>query len=367
MEIEDNKAVSGIMRFGAVVAVLVGAGLTFSLFYKINGINLKSTSDSVITISIGLIGPLFSLGGFFLLYLTLQSQRENFQKERFENNLFEMIKSNRQIVSEMEYEVPDDDEPRVVKGHKIFVRIEKHFKEAYNDCSIFFDKYDKVENDYFIDGSKRTKEYNLLKSYLGNELTDEMFRKIIRVNMIYLCIFYGVSKNGKEILSKDFEQVYKPSLYNEIITKLQNKIADWDIRSSRRIKIKYYGGHQIRLGHYFRNYFAIINYVNKQDFIDYNQKLDYVKHLRSQTSTYEQFTFFLNSLCSLGRIWEIEAEKNNEVGSTIDKRLITKYNLIKNLPEGFFPLLEPSKIYKLVHFELKDVDDEKKKILDKYQ
>lgn len=270
-KIEDNKAVSGCLKFCALVAVLVGAVLTFCLFRKIYTVPLKSNSDSVITIIIGLIGPLFSLGGFFLLYLTFQNQRENFQRERFENNLFEMIKAHRTIVTEMDYEVPNDfiqlektKQPVSIKGHKIFVRIEKHFNEAWIECSEIFEEH-KKNNTVFKDEAAKQAEYKRLEKHFGDRLSTDIVHLVSQINIIYLCIFYGVSADGEPILRQVFSDIYDESFIDEIIITLKNKPTQWskywDEYLNRGIEkffgielfkekdfFKYYGGHQLRLG-----------------------------------------------------------------------------------------------------------------------
>lgn len=74
--------------------------------------------------------------------------------------------------------------------------------------------------------------------------------------------------------------------------------------------------------------------------IDESDKYFYAKTLRAQLSTYEQALLFLNSLSTLGMKWEFNPEYDNRSNLTGEKlsetlkkqHLITKYNLIKNLP-----------------------------------
>lgn len=111
----------------------------------------------------------------------------------------------------------------------------------------------------------------------------------------------------------------------------------------------------------------IVNYVNKQTHINFEAKYDYVKILRSQLSTYEQFVFYLNSISFLGRIWEIESFKNNNYDcADLDKKLITKYELIKNIPLGFFKTVQPQVIYPDVEFEAGSELEHKKILRTKY-
>ena len=98
--------------------------------------------------------------------------------------------------------------------------------------------------------------------------------------------------------------------------------------------VKYYGGHQHRLGHYFRHLFQSYKYLNYHNDLTEKDKYFYGKTLRAQLSTYEQALLFINSVSSLGMKWEFTPEtdllkaKENKQNS----KLITRYNLIKNLP-----------------------------------
>jgi hypothetical protein len=81
--------------------------------------------------------------------------------------------------------------------------------------------------------------------------------------------------------------------------------------------------------------------------------------LRAQLSTYEQFVFFLNSMSTLGRIWELDAQTNKYAEKLIDKQLITKYDLVKNIPTEFIVNVEPRVIYPLVEYEQDDKNPKK--------
>lgn len=93
---------------------------------------------------------------------------------------------------------------------------------------------------------------------------------------------------------------------------------------------KYYGGHQFRLGHYFRHLFQSYKYLDNTPWLDIERRYVYGKMLRAQLSTYEQALLLVNSLSSIGMKWELSPEMSND--NKNQQRLITKYNLIKNLP-----------------------------------
>mgnify|MGYP000182746641 CR=1 FL=1 len=217
---------------------------------------------------------------------------------------------------------------------------------------------------------------------------------LAKIDICYSIVFYGLGSEGLLILRNNFRKKYKEKFIDDILRFLSLKPANdnkvlkkWMVVSNRNTRgkrnklvediynwrktkniednnefsetinnyhnryIKYYGGHQFRLGHYYRHLFQVVKYVNKQLNIDYQTKYDYVKILRAQLSTYEQAVLFLNSLSKMGSVWEL----NPEIDETLkdfnkkDFELITKYNLIKNVPgetiyginfKNFYPNIE---------------------------
>jgi len=114
-----------------------------------------------------------------------------------------------------------------------------------------------------------------------------------------------------------------------------------------RNKLKFFGGHQYHLGHYYRHLFQTVKYIDGQSswLLTQTKKEEYIKTLRAQMSNYEQALLFIDSLSYLGRNWGY-----NE--GHID--LITKYELIKNIPEFFIPEMKPHKYYPNIRFEYQD-------------
>jgi len=119
--------------------------------------------------------------------------------------------------------------------------------------------------------------------------------------------------------------------------------------------IKYYGGHQYKLGHYFRHLYQQVKYINNLRLYDYADKYDMLKTLRAQLSSPEQYVIFFNSVSFVGRAWEYESIMLN---NDTNHYFISKYNLIKNLPELTLLVDNPSILpinlrhfYPLVSFE----------------
>ena len=122
---------------------------------------------------------------------------------------------------------------------------------------------------------------------------------------------------------------------------------------------KYFGGHQHRLGHYFRHLYQSVTYIDNSRNLKYEQKYEYIKSLRAQLSTYEQAVIFFNSISEFGKVWEMENCHFND-------QLITKYNFIKNIPAEFITDFNLKKFYPLVEYEGSKKIKRKEELKQKY-
>ena len=182
-----------------------------------------------------------------------------------------------------------------------------------------------------------------------------------------MIVFFGVGEEGYRILYKSFGKKYQQGFYIKILDHFQKIPAKWDNdldKIKKNTHYKYFGGHQNRLGHYMRHYFQAINYVNsyKPFKNKYLIKYNYVKTLRAQLSTYEQAVFFFNSISDLGIVWEIDTIFND-----YNNQLITKYNLIKNIPAEFILDIDLNSFYPDVDYERGEKTSHKKQLIKKYK
>jgi len=123
---------------------------------------------------------------------------------------------------------------------------------------------------------------------------------------------------------------------------LKNEEATDD---NEQFAYKPFQGHQIRLGHYYRHLIQTVKFIDEQpkELFKYKEKYKYIKNVRAQLSTHEQALFMYNSLSIIGDEWEQAKEKEND-------KLITKYNLIRNVPK-YFTNLDYRKYYPNVLYE----------------
>ena len=68
--------------------------------------------------------------------------------------------------------------------------------------------------------------------------------------------------------------------------------------------------------------------------------------LRSQLSNQEQALLFFNSLSDIGKPWGVDIKSVD-----LNNQLITKYNLVKNIPIGYTKNIEIKDYYPNVHYE----------------
>lgn len=395
--IEDRKFMSGFLIALPILFILFGIGI---LIFSDHKTNLNEWGDFIG----GVVGSLFSLAGVLLLFLTLKDQRDSFFKERFETRFFEMIKLHRENVNEISYSYVEKKEgvnAEIVNieitdtSRKVFYRIFKDFEILHDDVAHFFAEV-LAEDVYEI------KYLNELRK--NRTLADRNINLVsyAKVDILYCIIFFGVGKSGISTLKTFFNERYLETFYEPLLAysalkpkkeskhwstwkRFQminiNKRSDIFIRWRQTLKVgiseedrdlwgngqnfiefepifkgnnfeKYYGGHQFRLGHYFRHLYQTVTYVNESALLTYKEKYENVKLLRGQLSTYEQVVFFLNSISALGRIWELEM-KNNPSGSIdVNQQLLTKYNLIKNIAaDSIKDDIKVSMLYPLISYE----------------
>lgn len=421
--IETRKTLKLIMTSGAIISTVLG--VTILIIFIINLQKSHPFPLGKHTYELdnyakfgdfvgGFIGTLFSLAGFFLLYLTFKDQRESFHRERLENNYFEMISFHRDNVNELTYTYKEnhtDHNFSTAERRKVFKIIFTQFKEAWEELSHFFDQ-NQINLIYKIDYLSKLENNSTL-----NERKIDL-KQYAQIDIIYTIIFFGLSEEDRETIFNIFKEKYNENFIKtiidysilkpkkesdfwrkwQLINNSKNKISIFNkinkqrndhksqsilfpkgTFSTEQIKFdydhyypdnynKYYGGHQFRLGHYFRHFFQTVNFIDKEIYLTFDEKYKYIKILRSQLSNYEQIIFFLSSISEVGRTWEFETKKQESIEE--NKQLITKYNLIKNIPMKIISSeIFVNKYYPNVEFETFENGDgltKRKKIAQKY-
>lgn len=345
----------------------------------------------------GIIGTLLSAIGFIFVFLSFQKQAEalnsqkeeikkhdqQFEKSQIENRFIELIKLHKDNLNDIVYE----GENKVLEGRKAIDFIYNQVLECISEITPFFETASVgtiFKPDYLIDVSK-----------ISSTRPSLNLATLAKIDIAYSIVFFGTSADDLQTLVKLFEKRYERTFFMRILQFTQLKARNSELRqhwakikdnpfkvfeenetlrtgSSRKVSaddwsfapspvgrllkqnyIKYYGGHQYKLGHYYRHLYQTVKYINKRKDLKYQEQYDYIKTLRAQLSTIEQYLLFFNSLSFMGRAWELDDLCRRNINK--DNWLITKYNLIKNLPNiGLFNNNSISDFYPGVNFEFEE-------------
>lgn len=289
------------------------------------------------------IGGVMALLNLYYLIRTLIEQHRQNALASFESNFLELVKFCRGQLAEIEIENPDSVN-QVLRGKKAITCI---FHQIVSAIEI-------------VDGAIQGRD---VKELYANEETfthqqalwGDNHRNRVTINIAYTISYVGVKYPNCDLLKEKYLAEYEPNMVKEILTKFRMKLsqkAPEELRNAEGNALhksdvlncdeKYYQGFQNELGNYFRMLYQAVTFVDSHA-LTFQQKYKYVKMLRGQMSNMEECVLYYNSLSNFGLAWE-KAQKEDNDG------LITKYNLIKNIPNDFCKP-NPNKFYPNVFYE----------------
>ena len=380
------------------IIIIVGICIILTIIIFIpNVYNFENLSDISKTGPLGdtfngLLGPFIAILVAILTFLafyiqykaneiqndTNRKQDENNQILQFENRFFELIRLHRENVSELSYSKFQNRVIETSENRKVFKDIFREFIDCYRECTKYLSSCNidqLILNDHMAQLKLIKEKFNL-----GADLS-----KLAVIDITYSIVFFGLGEEGEYMLRGRLVKKYDSAIVYRILAYIKlkpkhgskNRFLAWNNISSlnrkqlhnaveeiylyrrssedvqpdqldNNIRIllngsytKYYGGHQHRLGHYFRHLYQSYRFLDGSNFLTANQKYSYGKMFRAQLSTYEQALLLVNGVSSLGMKWEykFEPEKGVEVeeGMSLNsKGLVSRYQLIKNLPGNHF-------------------------------
>lgn len=273
----------------------------------------------------GYVGSFFSLISIILLFITLTTQLEKSEQDKFDSRFYTLLELHRKNVDEMRLQSN--------QGRRVFVKL---FQEYQVICDVL-DELCIQKNDQA--------NFNALA---------------------YTILYYGVGDTSDNLL-KDALQIGKKNnslLGENQFNNLLNKLNC--IRCNRKFVLKFctfknksyaskfdytlFDGHMSRLGHYYCHLFQLVNFVdNSKINLTHDEKKEYMKTIRAQLSIYEQALLAISIQSSLGKEWLSKDSK--------DKSFIARNNLIKNIPEKLIKNLDLQKIYKDVTFDFQETKE----------
>lgn len=326
--------ISGTLLVWAITSQVIGTG--WSMWFETNGLDHIGS----------FMGGLFAIVSIYYLIKNLAEQRQITTVQSFESNYIEIVRFCRDQVNQAS--IPDPDSSigiqRPLSGREIFRLFSIQIEDAVE--VIRRSLQNKALNDIFV----TSQEFERQRLIWGDKL---QYRTVAAI--AYTITYLGVRKRDIDLLKNKYLSQYKQEYVNELITIFRQRLAQYapgDLRNGSATRLhhteilncndKTYYGFQDEVGNYFRMLYQAVTFVDSQSNLSYSEKYKYVKMLRGQMSNMEEVVLFYNSLCDLGLSWEYTSDRNSP-------DLITKYNLIKNIPANFtkvsFELFYPNVYY----------------------
>jgi hypothetical protein len=305
------------------VILLVFAFFAPALFVNnsINGFDFTKSGQIGDTVG-GIMNPFITLAGVFLTFLAFyiqfkanKQQKELFRQEldsnKFESQFYEMLRLHKENVNEINLKLTSDtiaDKELVIQNEEVVGR--ECFKYYLEELKII---------------------YYVVKKNLPNDDENKL------INIAYSIFFIG----SKFIKGKQREVPEDKAIINSIegLSFINNGNQNTGTRGNKNnfkayvskksdysgaqiLNYDLFQGHSANLAHYYRHLYQTVKFIVKQDenFLNYEQKRNYLRILRSQLSNQEQAMLFYNWKSDFGSNWE----------NSINK-YFTDYRMIHNL------------------------------------
>lgn len=310
-----------IIALSAVL--LVFAFIAPSLFVNnsIDGFDFTDSGEIGDTIG-GIMNPFIALAGvlltflaFYIQYKANKQQKELFRQEldsnKFESQFYEMLRLHKENVNEINLKLTYDS----IAGKELFVQNEDvSGRECFK---------------YFLEELKII--YYVVKKNINPATNDKL------INIAYSIFFHGVSVFKRKPTYTDEDRQFYKALDNlEYINNGNRNIGtrgnkyDFsryvseksDYSGAQVLNYDLFQGHSASLAHYYRHLYQTVKFIvnQKDEFLTYEQKRNYLRILRSQLSNQEQAMLFYNWKSDFGNNWENKVNK-----------YLTDYRMIHNL------------------------------------
>ncbi|KUF45105.1 hypothetical protein AS361_14855 [Myroides marinus] len=280
----------------------------------------------------GLTAPFIGISAAVLTFLAFRMQidannqvKEQFKLQQFESQFYELLRLHKENVNEM-----------VIQGY-VFEGINKIEREI-SGRKIFVSNINEINSLINI-----ICKYRLHYLSTGQNFSDQ-HQDIIM--LAYVIFFYGLDSIEKQckkfkhpVTNKDlsakeqqdlialicFIREFRRNHYEKGKKKLvKSKVGISTSNVELNFNYKPFSGHLSRYGHYYRNLFLIVKHVvDNKIGLTYEEERNYLRILRAQLTSHEQFLLFLNWYCEIGSQWEEDDKKGN--------KFFTDYRMIHNI------------------------------------
>lgn len=260
--------------------------LYFSIFSKIffqKGIKITPERASSFGEFVnGLTGPIFALSGFLIIYATIMDQNRENSLQHFESKLFKLLEFNRENSLQISIKSPLDCEE--ISGGAVWKRF-----------------YLQIRNSYQIIQSD-----TCLIRLAQND----------KIHLAFATFYFGYS-NTDSLRFHSVLDSFKLSPINK-----SNYIEKLKIRKTCSGWLSYFVGYSNKLGFFINQFFSTLNYIDKQNIINKNQKNEYAKMLTVQNDIYCQLVMYYYLQSKICTQDEIKLNTNYNLLEGIDSTLL---------------------------------------------
>ena len=272
----------------------------------------------------GSIGLIVSIVIMFTVFITFSIERKRVNTQRLEDRFYHLLMMHNENVKSMNI----DYNGGRLENSKAILNIFRELEVIVKILKIKVFMENKIKKIFQLSFSER--ENSLLSIMFSYEGDYKIFKKnkeiCSRANSIiyevsFLIMFIGCGERSSKIL-KNYLLKFDDILDSEQVIKMFSDENFRDkIKENYKFKYKLFGGHQSRLGHYYRNMFHVVKFIDSNSNLFFEEKVSYIKNFRVQLNTFEQALLMVNCKSDFGKDWE---------------GYIVKYKLVKNIPKDFF-------------------------------
>ncbi|MES2807350.1 MAG: putative phage abortive infection protein [Bacteroidota bacterium] len=292
-----GDTIGGLMNPFIALAGVIVTGLAFYMQYRANRLQKKIFDEQVLKEKEAFETQLQQNQDHF--EKQFQLQRDETKRQRFHDQFYEMLRLHKENVNEIE-----------IAGTRRIVNTPNFSNETYTVS----------KREAFVEF---VKEFEIiLKEGVRKSDLDRINK--VSFGLAYEAFFWGVQNTYVNEENRSIEEIFNDdkTLPNVLIKARYKQFALDETRRLHELRVSAFEGHSGFLGHYFRHLYHTVKFVANQpeNFIQYEEKMEYLKVLRAQLSNHEQIMLFYNWLSGYGAAWE-----NNK------HRFLTEYCMIHNL------------------------------------